>query len=87
MGSGVHSRVLIGFSLVGLQPDDADNFWSRLGPVIVLATGIGGACYGMVVGSKLDWSGSRPPVHAAGAVPHVDLNEGAIAGVLAARRR
>lgn len=78
---------LVGFALIGLQPDGADNIWTRLGALLVVATGIGGACYSAVVGSRLDWSGSAPRTLAPlPAAPH-DPNEGAIAGVLAARQK
>lgn len=74
---------LIGFTLIGLQPDDADNLGTRLGAVAIIATGIGGAAYSAIAGSKLNWSATTPPA----TEPPSDPNEGAIAGVLATRQK
>jgi hypothetical protein len=78
---------LIGFTLIGLQPEDADNIGTRLGAVAIIATGIGGAAYSAIVGSKLDWSARTVPAPAVTAGPPPDPNDGAVAGVLAARQK
>lgn len=88
--AGFTVTYLIGITLIGLQPDNADNIWTRLGAVAIVATGIGGACYGAVVGPKLDWSARTPganPATAYTAGPLPDPNEKAIAGVLAVRQK
>lgn len=86
---GFTAVYVIGFVMIGLQPDGADNFWSRFGAAAVVATGLGGACYGAVVGARLDWGTKTPPVITAPgvAVPPPDPNQAAIAGVMAVRQK
>lgn len=79
---------LLGFALVGSQPESVDNLATRVGAVLIVLTGVGGATYGVVVGSRLDWS-RRPPLSPPMVVapPPPDRNAGAIAGVLEVRHR
>jgi competence ComEA-like helix-hairpin-helix protein len=81
---------LLGFTLIALQPEGADNLWSSLGAALVVVTGIGGAGYSVVAGSRLDWGSRGPAANLATVVPVAsppDPNAGAIAGVLAARQK
>lgn len=76
----------VGFIMVGLQPEDTDNFLTRLGVALVFLSGIGGAAYGAIVGARLDWSGATgsamPPPPA-----FLHPNDVAVAAVRASRQR
>jgi hypothetical protein len=81
---------LIGFMLIAVQPEDVENAWTNLGAALVVVSGVGGAAYSAVVGSRLDWGPQSAPASAAPAftaVPLPDSNQGAIAGVLAVRQK
>ena len=88
--AGFAAAFLLGFTMIGMQPDQADNFSTNLGAVLVVISGIGGAVYSVVVGSRMDWGIAPPRVSVpapVAAVPLQDPNAGAIAGVLAVRQK
>lgn len=82
---------LLGFLLVGTQPDDSDSFLSDLGATIVIAAWIGCVVFALVMGPKVHWPSKTANVAMMAPMapfpPVFDPNSAAVADVQARRRK
>lgn len=84
---GLSAAWILGFFLVGLQPEGSDNFWSNLGATIYIAAWIGCVVFALVMGPKVHWPSKAGFVAAPPMRPVYDPNSMAVADVQARRRR